>query len=137
MDDEVKETFEAMRTEALTRMQMLRLNKDIIYSFVFDQQLKCSENNKVTDVPNKIIKEIEEWQNKFGNLVYHVIHSDYICETYECLSVSCYKEDWEFERNLINDGWVMSHSINITIPEYTESGSIGIQNNNGILKRKM
>ena len=131
------ETFESMKEEALKRMRILGLAKDVIISYEDNNRLCCSENGQITNVPEKIIKEIGEWQDNFGNLIYHVIHSNFIFETYECLSVSCYKEDWDYEEKLINDMWVMSHSINVTVPEYTESGSICIRNVKGILTRVM
>ena len=58
-----------------------------------------------------------------------------MCETYECLSVSCYKEDWDFEREIMKDNWVISHSLNITEPSFTESGSIRVIEKDGILYR--
>ncbi len=131
------ETFESMKEEAIKRMKMLELDKEIIVSYKDKNKLCCSEKDKIIDVPERIVKDIGEWQDKFGNLVYHVIHSDFIYETYECLSVSCYKEDWSYERGLIEDSWVMSHSINVIVPEYTESGSICVKNNKGILTRIM
>lgn len=124
-----------MIDEAAKRMKMLGLDKSIIDDFVNQGKLHCSDNNGMSDVPEEILLQIEEWQNQFNNLVYHVIHGDFLCETYECLSVSPYEEDWEYETNIIDDKWVMSHSINITIPSFTESGSIKVINRNGILKR--
>lgn len=129
------ESFASMKEEALVRMEMIRINPEVLFLYKIKQQICCSDKGNITEVPDNIMKEIEEWQNEYGNLVYHVIHSNYIYETYECLSVSCYKEDWEYERELIEDKWVMSHSINITEPSFTESGSIGIQNINGTLLR--
>lgn len=126
---------QAMIDEATKRMKLLGLNESIIDDFANHGILNCSDCDKMTDVPEAILQEITVWQNQFHNMVYHVIHGDFCCETYECLSVSPYKEDWEYETDIMDDNWVMSHSINITIPAYTESGSIKVANNNGILKR--
>ena len=125
----------SMKDEAYKRMAMLGLSKDVIDTFS-NGKLLCSDRDCITEVPKNILERIEEWQNKFGNLVYHVVHSEFMnCETYNCLSVSCYKEDWDYERHLICDDWVMCHSINMTFPENTESGSIEVININGILIR--
>lgn len=126
---------ESMRKEAINRMQTAGLNQECINRFETDGKLMMSDHGMLKDVPENIMKEIEQWQQLFNNLVYHVIHGDFICQTYECLSVSCYPEDWEYEREIMNDGWIMSHSINIANPEYTESGSIKVKNDNGILRR--
>ena len=96
--------------------------------------------NLFSGVPEEIQKQIAAWEKKYHNLVYHVIHSKMITpwgayEIYDCLSVSCYRDDWDYERGLIDDDWVMSHGINVTKPEYTESGSIKIENHSGVLKR--
>ncbi len=123
-----------MRQEAISRMQRLELDESVIEDFKIGK-LSLSDHNRITDVPEDILKQINEWENKFHNLVYHVVHGDFGYETYECLSVSNYKEDWDFENSIMDDNWVMSHSINIDIPRYTESGSIKVINNNGILKR--
>lgn len=125
---------EKMKQEAISRMQRLELDEFVIEDFK-NGKLSLSDHNRITDVPEDILKQIKEWENKFHNLVYHVIHGDFGYETYECLSVSNYKEDWDFENSIMDDNWVMSHSINIDIPSYTESGSIKVINNNGILKR--
>lgn len=123
-----------MRKEAVKRMYRLGLNFSVIDDFEYGR-LRCSDHDKMTDVPEEILKEIAEWERKFHNIVYHVVHGDFGYETYECLSVSNYKEDWDYENSIMDDNWVMSHSINIDIPSYTESGSIKVINNNGILKR--
>lgn len=124
-----------MKDEAVNRMRMLGLDNGIIDDFAVNGELRCSNFGEITDVPADALKEIEEWENKFHNLVYHVIHANFWYETYECLSVSCYKEDWGYENGIIRTNWVMSHSINKNKPEYTESGSIKVVNNNGMLKR--
>ena len=123
-----------MKQEAISRMQRLELDESVIEDFK-NGKLSLSDHNRITDVPEDILRQINEWENKFHNLVYHVVHGDFGYETYECLSVSNYKEDWDYENSIMDDNWVMSHSINIDIPRYTESGSIKVINNNGILKR--
>ena len=96
----------------------------------------CSENKKFIEVPAEILMELRAWEKKYYNLVYHVIHSYYLgFETYECLSVSFYSDDWSFENETLDEGWPMSHSINITVPEYSESGTIQVENIKGSLVR--
>ena len=130
-----KAPYQIMKKEVLERIIKLGLDLQIYESFCFENKLLCSDNGEITKVPKNILDEIKAWQKQYGNIVYHVIHSNYAYNTYECLSVSCYQEDWEFEREIMQDDWVMSHSINITIPTFTESGSIKIANEKGILKR--
>ena len=127
----------SMKSEAIKRMKMLSLDQEIISQYLDADIVVCSDNGiHFTEVPPEITKQSIEWQQKFGSLVYHVIHA-YIfgLETYELLSVSPYKEDWKFEKGIIENSWVMVHSINLTVPENSESGSIHVVNNHGCLKR--
>lgn len=143
IDTEEIESYESMKEEACSRMACLRLPPKVIEAFRNNSILKCSDGIAMVDVPENILNEIKDWENKYHNTVYHVIHCNgiyepYTFETYECLCVSCYRDDWNYERNTVeaNRGtWIMSHSINVTVPEYTESGSILIVNMHGILKR--
>lgn len=137
MIEEVKQSKEALAEEAIRRMKMLQLPENIIAEFEKNGKLMLSDCYS-SEVPEDILQQIKAWEEKFGNLVYHVIHTKWKFETYECLSVSAYKSDWEYERNLIEDPtnqWPMAFCINKTIPEFTESGSIKVKNNTGILER--
>ena len=107
---EIIETFDSMKNEAQRRMKFLGIKDELISAFITENKLYCSDNRKIVDVPKDIQKKIDKWQGQYKNLVYHVIHSHFMCETYECLSVSCYKEDWDFEREIMKDNWVISHS---------------------------
>ncbi len=134
-DYEEKASYEEMKKEALKRIAKIGLDNEIYSSFKENDKIICSDNGKMTEVPEHIMEGIKKWQDKYGNIVYHVIHSKLFYETYECLSVSCYLSDWDYERNLLCTNWIMSHSINIDKPEYTESGSIKFFRQNGTLSR--
>lgn len=130
------ENFESMKIEALKRMEKLSLDQSVIDDFQNNNELYCSENGKIDSVPSEIKDRALKWQQEFGCLVYHIIHAFIFgCETYEFLHVSCYKEDWDFENEILEDGWVIVRSENETIPEYSESGSIRVQSLNGSLIR--
>lgn len=125
-----------MKQEAISRMQQLKIDSDVIELFSENDKLMCSENGKFVEVPAEILIQLRAWEKEYYNLVYHVIHTDYTgFETYECLSVSFYKEDWDYENARLNEGWPMAHSINVTIPDYTESGIVKIENYKGSLMR--
>lgn len=143
-DYEPKMSREAMKDEALDRMELLGLPsysraalKQLDMLTLSDiNDLVCS--SRVDGIPEEIKKQIKAWEEKYGNYVYHVIHSVGVCEMYNCLSVSGYESDWDYERDLMEDRgdtWAMAFCINITEPEYTEAGSIKIENHSGVLKR--
>ncbi len=125
-----------LKQEAIQRMQQLKLDDSVIELFQSSNSLVCSENGKFVEVPEAILQQLRTWEKEFNNIVYHVIHSKlYGFETYECLSVSPYPEDWEYENDRLKEGWPMSHSINITIPDFTESGTIKVEKFKGSLMR--
>ena len=146
-DDEPKMSRESMKDEALDRMELLGLPPYAKAAFKVDEYLTLSDisdkvcQSRVDGVPEDIKKLIKEYEEKFGALIYHVIHTKGIYvgfEYYDCLSVSPYESYWDYERDLMEDRgdtWAMSYSINVTKPEYTESGTIKIENHSGVLKR--
>jgi hypothetical protein len=125
-----------MQEEAVKRMKKLHIDSEAIRLFQDEKKLRCSYENEITDVPDYIQDEIEKWEKEFKNLVYHVVYSDiYGYRIFNCLSVSCYKEDMHYENSIMMDNRVMAYCINLTIPEFTESGSIIVAVNNGVLLR--
>lgn len=146
-DDEPKMSREAMKDEALDRMELLGLPPYAKAAFKVDDYLTLSDisdkvcQSRVDGVPEDIKKLIKEFEEKFGALIFHVIHTIGLyegTETYECLSVSPYGSDWDYERDLMEDRgdmWSMSYSINVTVPDWSESGSIKIENHSGVFKR--
>lgn len=146
-DYEPKMSRESMKDEALDRMELLGIPSYARAALKQSDMLTLSDINdlvcssRVDGVPEDIKKLIKEFEEKFGALIFHVIHTKGIYvgfEYYDCLSVSPYESDWDYERNLMEDRgdtWVMSYSINVTKPEFTESGTIKIENHSGVLKR--
>lgn len=98
-DYEPKMSREAMKDEALERMELLdlpgyakaALKKSDILTLSDINDLDCS--SRVDGVPEEILKQIRAWEEKYGNFVYHVIHSVGVFEMYNCLSVSGYGSD--------------------------------------------
>ena len=129
-------TKEQMKNEALKRMKDLGIKKQIINCFEKSNKLLCSNYGKITEIPPNILKEIRNWEKQFGNLAYHVIYSElWGFQIYNALSVSCYYEDWDFENEIMKNRWVMAYTINVTKPDFSESGSILFHNYDGILER--
>lgn len=133
---EKRESRESMKFEAIKRMHELELEQAAIDDFNLRDKLVCSDYGILKDVPEEIKQRIKNWESKYNNLVYHVIHSHvYGQEFYDCLSVSCYEDDWLYENKSLLDGWPMSHSFNLSIPDFTESGTIFVKEYNGTLMR--
>lgn len=146
-DNEPKMSREAMKDEALERMELLGLPPYAKAAFKVDDYLTLSDvtdkvcQSRVDGVPEEIKKLIRAHEEKFGALIFHVIHTIGLyeeTETYDCLSVSPYESDWDYERDLMEDRgdmWSMSYSINVNVPDCSDSGSIKIENHSGVFKR--
>lgn len=128
-------TIEEKRKEALLRMKMLKLHSNVIDEFWKENKLNKSEGLNailffLTDEEKKRIKRIEE---KYKILVYHVIHTytTNLGELYDLLYVSNHKEEWEYDRQDIKQGIILSRTEVIYDSINNEFGSIGIQSKNG------
>ena len=117
------------RTEALKRMELLKLHENVIDDFKEIALLNQSELGGILYwVEGETEKKIREWEEKTGNLVYHVIH-DYteFGELLSLLYVSTYEEEWETDREDIQDGYALAYVMNLTDDWCSEYGSIGIR----------
>lgn len=117
------------RTEALKRMELLKLHENVIDDFKEISLLNQSEHGGILYwVEGEMEKKIREWEEKTGNLVYHVIH-DYteFGELLSLLYVSTYEEEWETDREDIQDGYALAYVMNLTDDWCSEYGSIGIR----------
>ena len=124
-----------MKKEAVRRMQSLNMLSDTIDKFK-NGKLQMSEHGVLFDLPDDIIKEVRQHEDQFDEVIYHVIHSfSNLGETYECIFVSRYMDDWEYENEMMNHNIVYAYVINKTMPDCSEAGSIGIINSFGALVR--
>ena len=117
------------RTEALKRMELLKLHENVIDDFKEINLLNQSEHGGILYwVEGEMEKKIREWEEKTGNLVYHVIH-DYteFGELLSLLYVSAYEDEWEMERADLVDGYPLAYVMNLTDDWCSEYGSIGIR----------
>lgn len=136
LDEEDICSKEEQKQEALYRMNKLNILPDVIDTFEKSNEIRCSDYGKIIAVPKNILKDIRRWEADYGCLAYHVVHSKlWGFEIYNALSVSNYKEDWVYERRLIDSYCSMAYTINVTKPDYSETGSIQLYNYNGLLER--
>ena len=135
LDDGDKVGRIEMKEEAIRRMEKLGMFEECIEKFK-SGQLQISENGILFDLSPDVQKMVEQHEKELGYVIYHVIHTySNIGETYECLFVSQYTEDWLYEKNMITHNIVLAWVINKTYPECTEAGSIQVVNVNGGLIR--
>lgn len=136
LDDGDKVSRTEMKQEAIERMKFLKIRQDVIYSFENDNKITMSSKGNVYEVPQYKLEFLKDHEEKIGVMIYHVIHSyGNIGETYEFLYVSNYTEDWTYERDMANRNILYCYSLNETHPEWSEAGSILVENINGTLLR--
>ena len=119
-------TVEIKKQEALRRMKQLKLHENCINEFEKDGVINKSENGGILywleDNEKEIVKEFEK---EYDSTVYHVIYND--TEFGELLTlfyVSDYEEEWEMDRDDLNEGYACAYVKNVTYDELSEFGSI-------------
>ena len=123
--------------EAIERMKLLTLDKQCIEAFTKGKVWESEGFGalyEVNDEEQKIIDKFEK--NHQCCLVYHMIHNKFeFGECYSILYVSSDKEEWQQDKEDIEDGYVFAYVENIDDPWCSEFGSIAIKSQFGGLVR--
>lgn len=140
---------EKQKQEALKRMKALHLNRNVIYEFeelniinyserqnaIFDGILYWIDNNP------QFKQIIQEFEKEYGAMVYHA-QLTYFNGFGQCLAllyVSKNKQEWEMDLNDLTTPDktknVCAYVANVSCPEYSEFGYIGIESRNGGISR--
>lgn len=133
----MKRTVEKAKKEAIERMKILKLFKNVITDFKDDDRLNKSEDLGflywLYDEEEEMVKKFEK---EHECVVYHVILSrTNIGTMYSLLYVSLDDEEWEEDRADLQNGQVLAYVVNKTDPECSEIGYIGIKPQIGGLVR--
>lgn len=73
-------------------------------------------------------KRVEQFEREHDALVYHVIHGfTNIGELENYLYVSDYEEEWEMDREAIENNQQLVYVLNHSMPDCSEFGLIGIE----------
>ena len=126
---------EEMKEEALERLNLLKINRNVIKEFKEENILNKSEGilGSLYWLDEKEQAMVKEYENQRNILVYHVIKT-YTLDmgvVYDLLFIIDEKGYWEEERERLKQGYVLSHSIS----QFNESGDILVKNRNGGLVR--
>ena len=128
-----KERFD----EAIKRMKLLKLDKQCIEAFTKGKVWESEGFGalyEVNDEEQKIIDKFEASHE--GCLVYHMIHNKFeFGECYSILYVSKNKDEWQQDKEDIEDGYVFAYVENIDDPWCPEFGSIALRPQFGGLVR--
>ena len=126
------------KKEAIKRMKSLDIFAETIRQFKNEDLVSYSEpplgaNYWLDDEQKKIVKEFEE---EYNALVYFAIRSyTQFGKVDTFLYVSDHKEEWEMDKEDLECGYAYAYVYNYDIPEYSEIGSVAVQNRFGGLVR--
>ena len=133
----MKRTVEKAKKEAIERMKILKLFKNVITDFKDDDRLNKSEDLGflywLYDEEEEMVKEFEK---EHECVVYHVILiRTNIGTMYSLMYVSLDDEEWEEDRADLQNGQVLAYVVNKAAPECSAIGYIGIKPQIGGLVR--
>ncbi len=130
-----KASKEELKKEAVKRLELLKMNRNIIKEFEEENILNKSEGRLgiLYWLDEKEQSMVKEYEKENDVLVYHIIktYTLDIGKIYDLLYLTDEKEYWEEERLRLESGYVLSHSIS----QFSESGDIFVENRNGGLVR--
>lgn len=121
---------EEMKKEAINRMKTLKLYPNIIREFSNENKLNLSLslNGALCHLNDEQLARVQEFEQKYNALVYHVIHNHtQFGELLSFLYVSQHTDEWEYDRNDLQEGYPFVYVANLTDEICSEFGHIGIQ----------
>lgn len=126
----MKVNREKKKIEAVARMKKWGIFGETIKQFEKDDLVSESRPPVSAcfwlDAEQK--KRVEQFEREHDALVYHVIHSfTNIGELENYLYVGDYEEEWEMDREAIEDKQQLVYVLNHSMPDCSEFGSIGIE----------
>lgn len=118
------------KKEAIKRMKRWGIYKDTITHF--DEEDKISKSSPPFGacywIEGEQLNRIRKFEEEYNALVYHVIHNyTNFGEMESYLYVSDHKDEWEDDMNQIEQGIQMAYVHNLTVPDDSEFGYIGIK----------
>lgn len=132
------------KQEAIKRMKMLNLSKEVIDDFKNNNRIYYSERQNQffnailywVDNDENYVKIVKDFEKKSKCLVYHcqLTHLEFG----DCLSllfVSNYEEDWDYENQLLKQGIAFAWVENLDDDTCSEMGTIGIKPSMGGIVR--
>ena len=133
----MKRTVEKAKKEAIERMKILKLFKNVITDFKDDDRLNKSEDlGFLFWLYGEEEEMVKEFEKEHECVVYHVILSrTNIGTMYSLLYVSLDDEEWEEDRADLQNGQALAYVVNKAAPECSEIGYIGIKPQIGGLVR--
>jgi hypothetical protein len=134
--EEEKATREEMIQEAVKRMKMFKMLKSVVTDFQKGVLNRSENGGYLFWLEDEEKQLVQEYENRTGNVVFHVIKSyTDIGLMYSLLYVSSYKDEWEEEREEMQEGIHIAYVYNMVWPDCSEAGCISVRPSIGGLRR--
>ena len=126
----MKVSVEEKKAEALERMKMFGYWGNAREVFRRSDKVLVNEPpfGAVYEMEDDVAKSVEEFEKEHNALVYMVVRAFAefgVCDSY--LYVSDDKDEWEYDREDIQNGCPFTYTVNKDAPECSEFGSIGVK----------
>ena len=127
--------------EALYRMESLRLKEDIIDNFKNGELWQSTSGGDLYRLSEDQDLRVLQFEENNNCTVYHVVHDEYTMtdgtkmEMENYLYVSDSISEWKEDREILKEGFAYSYVNNLTYPEFSETGEIGVAPRDGGLIR--
>lgn len=136
------------KKECFRRMKVLGLSDFVVNDFMDKKEVYMSVYlNNILDAviqkpSNDILKAVKEFEKEYGGIVYHIqsVNTD-VGELLTFFYVSAHQEEWdtdlipETQDNGQNYIFTYAYVKNLTIPEYSEFGGVGVIPSSGGVRR--
>lgn len=134
-----KETLKMQQMqEAVARMEMMGMHENVLREIQETPRVinKSSSRGELYWLDNDDISRVQEFEEKYGGLVYHVIETNTEFGFLKSLLyVPKEKSQWAREKKDLKNGYAFAYVINVDEPAFSEFGSIGIGPSIGGLMR--
>lgn len=130
----MKATKEQMKQEALARMKLLGLQYNVIRDFEAKETIYYSLGTLglLYLAFGEVVKVVQKFENQTGYLVYHVIDNyTSIGHMLTLLYVSTEMDEWSADKQDLQGGYPLAYVENMTYPDCSEFGSVGVKPFNG------
>lgn len=130
----MKATKEQMKQEALARMKLLGLQYNVVRDFEAKEKIYYSLGTLglLYLAFGGVVEVVQKFENQTGYLVYHVIDNDTnLGHMLTLLYVSTEIDEWSADKQDLREGCPLAYVENMTYPDCSEFGSVGVRPVNG------
>ena len=129
---------EKQKDEAVMRMQQMELQEDIWLKFAEDGIVTLCENGQCYPISKELTEDIRRFEQEHEATVFLAVRMSTMLGVLDALLfVGKYEEEWELEREDLEDGYAMTYTINRDYPDCSEMGSISFSvNDDGVIVRE-